>query len=265
MSSHRRRFRVVARPQTRARRARAAAVVLALGALTLVAAAVVRHLAVSLPRTELARALTRPGDAFVEGPEPLRALAQAVADRAGGSAARRAQAIADEFACVKDADVRRSWTEKRATIRLTLRAPVAAATRRGKAYGYLDEDGLVFTAPEGVYALPGPVVEVGDAPAAELRAAAGEWGRLAAPGALPAPLERLAWRSHEDGWSVELADGTTVQWGRLEWTGEKLARLAEALADAKRREDVPYSADLRWFEDGKVLLRPAARLGAVTR
>jgi hypothetical protein len=57
----------------------------------------------------------------------------------------------------------------------------------------------------------------------------------------------------------------TVQWGRLEFTAEKLSRLAEALADAKRREDVPYSADLRWFEDGKVLLRPEARLGAVTR
>lgn len=263
MSSSRRRFRVVTRPQTRARRARAAAVVLALGALTLVAAAVVRHLAVSLPRTELARTLTRPGDAFVEASEPLRGLAQAVADKAGGSASRRAQAITDEFACVKEADVRRSWTEKRATILLTLRSPVAAATRKGKAYGYLGDDGLVFTAPEGVYALAGPVVEVGDAPVAELKAAAEQWGRLAAPGALPAPLERLAWRSGEDGWAAELSDGTAVLWGRLEFTTEKLARLAEALADAKRREDVPYSADLRWFEDGKVLLRPTARLGAV--
>lgn len=265
MNSGRRRFRVVTRPQARARRARAAAVVLALGALTLVAVAVVRHLAVSLPRTELARTLTRPGDAFVEAPEPLRALAQAVADKEGGSAAARAQAIKDEFACVKDAAIRRSWTEKRATITLTLRAPVAPATRKGKAYGYLGEDGLVFTAPEGVYQLSGAVVEVGEAPVAELKAAAEQWGRLAQPGALPAALERLAWRSGEDGWALELADGTTLQWGRLEWTSEKLSRLAEALADAKRREDVPYSADLRWFEDGKVLLRPTARLGAVSR
>jgi cell division septal protein FtsQ len=263
VSSSRRRFRVVTRPQTKARRARAAAVVLALGALSLVAAAVVRHLAHSLPRTELARSLTRPGDAFVEAPEPLRALAQAVADKNGGSAAARAQAIKDEFACVKDADIRRSWTEKRATITLTLRAPVAPAVRKGKPYGYLSEDGLVFTAPEGVYQLSGPSVDVGDAPAAELKAAAESWGRLAAPGALPAPLARLAWRSREDGWTAELEDGMTVQWGRLDFTAEKLSRLAEALADAKRREDVPYSADLRWFEDGKVLLRPTARLGAV--
>lgn len=263
--SSRRRYRVVTRPKARARRARAAAVVLALGALALVAAATVRHLAHSLPRSELARTLTRPGDAFVEAPEPLRALAQAVADRNGGSAAARAQAIKDEFACVQDASIRRSWTEKRATITLTLRAPVAPAVRNGKPYGFLSEDGLVFTAPEGVYRLEGPSVEVGEAPAAELQAASRAFGRLAAPGALPAPLARLAWRSREDGWAAELEDGMTVQWGRLDFTAEKLSRLAEALADAKRREDVPYSADLRWFEDGKVLLRPAARLGAVTR
>lgn len=263
--SNRRRYRVVARPKARARRARAAAVALALGALSVVAVAVVRELLRSLPRTELARALTRPGDAFVEAPEPLRAAAQAVADAQGGSASARAQAVKDEFACVKDASVARSWLEKRATITLTLRAPVAAATRRGKPYGFLDAEGLVFTAPEGLYELKGPVVEVGDAPAAELKAAAAEWARLAAPDALPAPLARLAWQSGEDGWTAELEDGTSVRWGRLEWTAEKLSRLAEALADAKRREDVPYSADLRWFEDGKVLLRPTARLGAVTK
>ncbi len=263
MSNARRRYRVVTRPQTRARRARAAGVVTALAALCLVAVAVVRHLVVELPRTELARALTRPGDAFIEAPEPLRAPAQVVADKAGGSAAARAAAVREAFPCVASADVRRSWLEKRATIALTVRAPVAAATRRGKDAGWLGEDGTVFVAPDGLCALKGPLVEVGDAPAAELAAVAREWARLAAPHALPAPLARLAYRSGEDGWSAELEDGTSVAWGKLEYTAEKLARLAEALADARRREDVPYSADLRWFEDGKVLLRPSARLGAV--
>ncbi|MDX6767943.1 MAG: cell division protein FtsQ/DivIB [Elusimicrobiota bacterium] len=263
MSSHRRRYRVVTRPQTRARRVRAAAVVGALGALTLVAVAVVKHLAASLPRMELAQALTRPGDAFVEAPEPLRGPAQAVADKHGGSPAERAEAVRAAFPSVAKVEVRRSWTEKRATLVLTPRAPVAAATRHGRDAGFLGEDGEVFVAPEGLYALKGPVVEVGDAPASELKAVAAEWGRLAAPGALPAPLARFARRSAEDGWTAELEDGTSVAWGRLDYTADKLARLAEALADARRREDVPYSADLRWFEDGKVLLRPTARLGAV--
>lgn len=263
MNSARRRYRVVTRSRTRARRARAAVVLLALGALALVAVAVVRHLAVSLPRTGLALALTRPGDAFVEAPEPLRLLAQALADKTGGSAAQRAAAVRAAFPCVAQARIRRSWTEKRAVIALTLRAPVAAAVRRGKPAGFLGEDGAVFPAPEGLYGLTGPVVEVADAPPAELAAVARDWARLAAPQALPAPLTRLAWRSQEDGWSLQLEDGTDVQWGRLAYTDEKLARLSEALADARRREDGPYNADLRWFEDGKVLLRPAARLGAV--
>lgn len=258
-----RRFRVVTRPQARARRIRAVAVLFALGGLALVAVAVVRHLAASLPSSKLARTLTRPGDAFVEAPEPLRTLAQAVADKAGGSAARRAAAIRDEFPCVAEADIRRSWLEKRATILLTLRAPVAPALRRGKAVGFLGEDGAVFTAPEGLYTLTGPAAEVGDASGAELAALAKEWPRLAAPGALPAPMERFVYRSREDGWAAQLEDGTEVSWGRLEYTAQKLTRLAEALADARRREDGLYSADLRWFEDGKVLLRPTARLGAV--
>jgi hypothetical protein len=53
-----------------------------------------------------------------------------------------------------------------------------------------------------------------------------------------------------------------VSWGRLDWTREKLARLAEAVADARRREPGAFSADLRWFEDGKVLLKAAVPTGA---
>ena len=58
--------------------------------------------------------------------------------------------------------------------------------------------------------------------------------------------------------ATELADGTKVLWGRLEWTREKLSRLSEAVADARSKEPGAFSADLRWFEDGKVLLTPAA-------
>lgn len=263
MSSARRRYRVVTRPQTRVRRVRAAAVVLALGGLCLAAVAVVRHLAVALPRMELAQTLTRPGDAFIEAPEPLRVPAQELADKTGGSAAARAAAIRDAFDCVAEADIRRSWIEKRSTIVLKLRSPIAHAMRRGKAAGFFGDDGSVFTAPEGLFVLTGPSVDVADAPRAELETLAREWGKIAAPGALPAPLARFVHRSREDGWAAQLEDGTEVVWGRLEFTSEKLSRLAEALADARRREDGLYSADLRWFEDGKVLLRPTARLGAV--
>lgn len=258
--SSRRRFRVVARPQARVRRARAAAAAAAtllLGGLAFVAA---RRAAADfrLPRP----APLAPGQVVVEAPEPLRSLAQAVADAAPGSLAEKAAAVAAKFPCVAEARPRRAWTEKRATIALTLRRPVAPATRRGAPAGYLGEDGTSFAAPEGVFVLTGPSAELDGAPAAEAAALAREWPALSAPGAFPAPLVAMAWRGAEAGWEARLEDGAVVAWGRLEWTREKLARLAEAVADAKTREPGSFSADLRWFEDGKVLLRASAPAGA---
>lgn len=258
--NNRRRYRVVARPQARARRARSVAAVLATLLLGGLAVAAARRAVADfrLPRLPP----LAPGDILVEAPEPLRSLAQAVADATPGPLADKAAAIAAKFPCVVSARPRRSWTEKRATIALTLRRPVAPVARRGVPAGYLGDDGTPFSAPEGVYALSGPAVELDGAPAAETAALAREWPVLSAPGAFPAPLVAMAWRGADAGWEARLEDGAEVAWGRLEWTREKLARLAEAVADAKAREPGSFSADLRWFEDGKVLLRPSAPAGA---
>ncbi|MEQ1920025.1 MAG: cell division protein FtsQ/DivIB, partial [Elusimicrobiota bacterium] len=91
----------------------------------------------------------------------------------------------------------------------------------------------------------------------ELSALAREWPVLSAAGSFPAPLTGMSYASPENGWEASLADGTKVLWGRLEWTREKLSRLSEAVADARAKEPGAFSADLRWFEDGKVLLKPA--------
>lgn len=258
----RRRFRVVARPQERARRARllgAACAVLILGA---VAVAAARHAASELTRARLALALApsaAPDAAVVEGAEPFRSLAQAAADAAGGSAGEKAAALKAKFPCVADVAVRRAWGEKRSTLTPVLRRAVAPALRRGRPAGFLGEDGATFAAPEGVYALAGPTVDVGEADAAERTALAREWPALSADGAFPAPLSQMAYVSGagEDAyWEARLADGMTVAWGRLDWTKEKLARLGEALADARGKAPGAFAADLRWFEDGKVLLKP---------
>jgi hypothetical protein len=262
-SAARRRFRVVARPQERARRARllaAACAVLILGAVAFAAA---RHAASELLRARFDRARAVPAApeaAVVDGvPEPFRSLAQAAADAVAGSAGEKAAALKEKFPCVADVGVRRAWGEKSSTLTPVLRGAVAPALRRGRPLGFLASDGAAFAAPPGVYALSGPSVDVGDAGAAELAALAREWPALSAPGAFPAPLSQMAYvsgGSEDPYWEARLTDGTTVAWGRLDWTKEKLARLGEALADARGKAPGAFSADLRWFEDGKVVLRP---------
>ena len=254
----RRRYRVVARPKDRARRVRIAAafaVVAALGGLAFVT---VRKLAADF--TVPVAALGRPAAVIVEGPEPLRSLAQAAADSFPGTAGDKAEALKVRFPSLSEVLVRRSWTEKTATLTLEVRRAVAAAERRGKPAGFLGDDGTVFAAPEGSFILTGPTVEVAGASEAELAALAREWPALSAAGAFAAPLETMTYRSREDGWQARLADGVEIQWGRLEWTREKLSRLSEAVADARSKEPGSYSADLRWFEDGKVLLKRTGKL-----
>ena len=255
----RRRFRVLTRPKEKARRVRIVAAFFVGAALGGVAFVTVRKLAADL---RLPSAAAVDDAALVEGPEPLRALAQAAADALPGTAGDKAEAIKAKFPSVSEVRVRRGWTEKAATLTLVVRRAVASATRRGKPAGYLADDGTVFTAPDGAFLLTGPSVEVAGASAGELSALAREWPVLAASGSFPAELTGMAYSSPEDGWEATLADGTKVLWGRLEWTREKLSRLSEAVADARSKEPGSFSADLRWFEDGKVLLKPAAaRMG----
>ncbi len=258
----RRRFRVVARPVERARRTRlvgAAAAVLILGA---VAVAAARHAAGAVRRAGCAlppAARGAPEAVLVEGaPEPLRGLLQAAADAADGSAGDKAAALKAQFPCVADVSVRRAWGERRSTLTPSLRRAVAPALRRGKPAGFLADDGAVFAAPEGAYALSGPSVDVAGAGAADLQALAREWPALSAPGALPAPLSEMAFVTEgaEGWWEARLTDGTSIAWGRLDWTKEKLARLNEALADARGKAPGAFAVDLRWFGDGKVLLKP---------
>lgn len=253
----RRRFRVVARPKQKARRVRAAAAFLVVAALGGVAFVTVRKLAADF-RLPLASAEGADDAVLVEGSEPLRTLAQAAADAVPGTAGDKAEAVKSKFPAVSDVRVRRNWTEKTATLTLVVRRAVASATRRGKPAGFLGDDGTVFTAPEGAFMLSGPSVEVSGASPAELAALAREWPILTASGSFPAELTGMTYASLENGWEATLADGTKVLWGRLEWTREKLSRLSEAVADARSKEPGAFSADLRWFEDGKVLLKPAA-------
>ncbi len=175
------------------------------------------------------------------------------------SPSAQAQALQDHLSWIKSAGVSRDWFHRRAVLTLTPRVAVAAVQRKGRPAGWLSDDGVVFDAPQGAVAVDSPRVDATGAGAQDLKAAAALLREAAREGALPSPLVALRLVSSADGWQAQLQDGTVVLWGDGRWLSDKLARLREVLADARELASAKsggYTADLRYFEDGKVLLRP---------
>ncbi|MBI4422118.1 MAG: hypothetical protein HY554_00230 [Elusimicrobia bacterium] len=265
----RRKHRVVVRPQVRRRRrARAASAAAVLAAGTFVVWAARRVPRERLTPSALLAAAPAPGFLRVErfavlGAPPAveRALLDALAPRAGkawwpSEAPRVEEELAARFPFLQTVSLDRDLRGRSVAVTLALKTPVARALRRGRPAGWLGEDGSVFEAPEGTYpSLEVPEAELGQGapdlrPLSELVGAAGT--------AVPGGLRRAAWVSDEQGWDLTASDGTLLRWGRLEWTAEKLARLREVLGDAGRRFGSGLTVDLRYFEDGRILVRPAA-------
>lgn len=218
---------------------------LGLALLGALAAAAVRQAALSwngLPSLTMSSA--------VEGaPEPLAAELDAwLAARPGADA----KAVQGAFPCLASARWRRQWLQRRRVLSVSLRAPVAAA-----AGGYLSDDGVLFSAPAGLFEVPAVYVDPTGASAAERKAVAAFIEAAPAVG-LPAPVARMRFLSSEDGWEARLADGTEVLWGTLDWTREKADRLKQVLAQSQEAGQAGWTADLRYFEDGRILMRPAA-------
>lgn len=261
MRRNTRRFRVKVIPRTaqRKRRNRIVVSVLFVSILAGFAYATVKHFArdIGNPFVALKNNLS-PSMMAVEVVADNAAivpLAQAYLETRGRlSPAAQASALKDKFTFLKSVNVRRDWLRRKARLLLESRAAVAAA----RPVGYLSDDGVVFDAPDGLYAVVGPTVETKGARKEDLAVAAKIALAAARPGAFPAPLVSLKLAPGFEGWEAALADGTTVLWGDGRWTELKLSRLKEVLADARAQSDsgARYAADLRFFEDGKVLLRP---------
>ena len=170
---------------------------------------------------------------------------------------RAAARLRSAFPCLREVRAHRDWLARRVRFTVAVRRPAAKALRADGASAWLGDDGTVFPAPEVTFPAP-PSLSVGFGPGKEpdgpavvkLLAAA------AAEGALPSPLARLDSRSAERGWEATLEDGTLLQWGDLNWTEQKLSRLREVLKDARGRFSQGLTADLRFFDDGKILVRP---------
>jgi len=255
---------VVLRSKVRRRRNRQRAAVAAVGLLGLGAALTLFHLKGELHAwAGRLKGLTRPAQIQVEGvPEPLRAQAVSFLEAQGPlSSWEAAERLRERFGWLKTVRARRGWLERGVRFELGLRRPLGRAFLGARPAGALGEGGILFEAPKGLWEAQAleafPSLEVAGAGPGALRELS-EF-LLALPVlSLPSPLLRMRYLSPDDGWEARFADGTSVLWGDLSLTQEKAARLGQVVADARSRFSGPLSADLRYFEDGKVLLTPGA-------
>jgi len=183
-----------------------------------------------------------------------------------GTIAQRARALRSRFDFLERVNTHHDWLAHRARFNVALRRPIAVAVRHGVAQGYLDVNGVVFSAPSDLYTLSSPVVDVTGAADGDNKALALCLADIMHSPDLPAPLDHMRFVSALDGWQADFRDGTQVSWGSLEWTSEKLSRLHQALLDARSRLAVGVlAADLRYFEDGKIILKPLTGVASSTR
>ncbi len=133
----------------------------------------------------------------------------------------------------------------------------ARVTQKGKPLGFLSEDGRVFQAPASLYPNAIPQVEIGKLDPSELGGVAQFLEAVAGSRDAPSALVRLSYVSRQDGWKALFADGTRAEWGDFRWTDLKLERMRQVLDDAKNDLSGPANVDLRYFGDGRIILRTA--------
>jgi len=134
----------------------------------------------------------------------------------------------------------------------------ARVTRGGKPAGFLSLDGRLFQAPASLYSGAVPQIEMGEAGGTDLVGAAKFLAEAARAQDGLSPLVRLSYVSPQDGWKAFFADGTEAEWGDFRWTDLKIERMRQVLNDAKDDLSGPANVDLRYFGDGRIILRAAS-------
>lgn len=248
----RKRHRVVMRPKVRVKKIKqqgAIAVVLVLGVL---AAVTVRHFQPSLPTKE-SFSIWNANRTVIElegAPPDLEGPLREFLSRGGDDFQARAQAVRERYSFFESVTARRSWFKNKATFRFKMHEAVA---RVGDGAKRLSRTGVLYDAPAGDSGEALVSAELAQAGEAQIQDLARYLSDLPKVNSLPSPLERMCFVSMQEGWKAVFQDGTEVLWGNLNWTDEKMVRLREVLSDS--RNQGALVADLRYFEDGKILLR----------
>lgn len=148
--------------------------------------------------------------------------------------------------------VERNWLLRSVRLKVARRRPLARCKDSRRAATVLDDAGELYEAKDAPEDLPAAAC-AGTRSVDERRAMAeflNAWG-------VSNGLALKTVKATEAGWELELADGTQVRWGSAEAMAAKLGRLKSVLEDGQRRFGGVRSADLRFFDQGKVLVVPA--------
>lgn len=168
-------------------------------------------------------------------------------------AAKAAARLKERFPTFRLEGADRDWLLRLVRLRVAARRGLA---RTGAGF-CLDDGGELFASPEGTCPASLPRLAAEGAGAPERRSLAAFLVELDGLGAEKPALRSLVRGAR--GWELELADGTKVRWGTLDETAAKARRLREVLEDGQKRFGGAWTADLRYFDQGKVIVQPRVR------
>ena len=271
----RQRFRVATRPRVRRAQWAERAAIAAVAVLAVAAVGVVRKFPADRMNWSLASSLLpsafRIDQVTFEESSPIvaRLLDRETAYRPAPwgiwkpySESRR---LLRQFRFLASARPQREWKEHRMRFHLGLKNPMARVSRKGKPWGWLGDDGTLFQAPPEFFVQEVRTeIDLGFEGDSQARDVVAFLNQLSA-GSFSARLTKMEFRSPELGWELTLENGGKVVWGDLRWTAEKLARLRQVLADAGSRGKVDWTPDLRFFGDGRIVLRPVSAVRPAQR
>ena len=263
----RRRFSVAVRPTVRRARWLERAAIALIVALSLTAVAVVRRFPAARLRPQLAGSLLprafQVDHVGFDGavPEARNILARRMelkpASWGPWKPYQEARRLLREFPFLSSATARRDWKSRSIRFEVALRKPAARVLRRGKPWGWLSDDGTLFEAPAAFFpAAELPEIDLGGVSDADGSALARFLRETEATDAFTGKIARIELVSPEQGWKLVLSDGGKIFWGELRWTTEKLDRLKQVLGDARATGRAGWTPDLRYFGEGRILLKP---------
>lgn len=258
MSAKRKRHRVVKRPKVRSRQLKQQAAIIAVGVLGLIAAISARQIKVELPSWQASLARIAPlGELVLEGaPEGWEPQISACLAEKDEGMEEKVSRLQERFPFFKPVRAQRLWLRRKAQFHLELRKAVARVAGPGPRF--LSDDGVVFSGPESLYREALPLADFGGAGrGAEFAAFLAEADKI---GGAPTRIVRARYSAAQRAWELSFEDGTQVVWGTLSWTQEKFRRLSQVLEDSRQRDPslAPPLVDMRYFEDGKILLKTQA-------
>jgi len=195
------------------------------------------------------------------GDDVLRSRIQSTFSLAPGKeiSGRYARRIENElpkmFPNIRRASVARSLFGGVLDVKLEKRIPVARAV--GFASPQLvDETGEIYEARpgEGDELLPVSFPEgfSGTSVGAEIARLLGAVSSYGTD--FPSRPSAVRYDNHSDAVTVELSDGSVLDWGTREYTAEKIARLAQVFPKARSKISGPYTVNMRYFEKGRIII-----------